>query len=51
MGRFEDRSDSDGDGYGNQFIVIEAPDGYVTNATDCDDRNNARYDLDGDNPN
>ena len=32
--------DSDGDGFGNEEVIIEAcevPDGYVLNANDCDD--------------
>ncbi|MGA1796143.1 MAG: C1 family peptidase [bacterium] len=38
--------DGDGDGYGNLDVTIEAcsaPDGYVTNSTDCNDDNAAIY--------
>ena len=34
--------DSDGDGFGNEQLVVstcEAPEGYVTTGTDCDDAN------------
>ena len=38
--------DSDGDGFGNPSIVVEAcetPDGFVTNGSDCDDSNELSY--------
>ena len=39
-------ADSDGDGFGNPVITTdtcEAPFGYVTNGSDCDDTNNISY--------
>jgi hypothetical protein len=39
-------ADEDGDGFGDEFFRIEAceaPDGYVRDATDCDDQDPSRY--------